>query len=160
MPPVTVQTTGNLMGSRKFRGTTTGRGYGRNHQVRREAVKRQVLAGEAVCARCGKPILPTQAFDLGHVDGSRVRYAGPEHRHARDCPEGGNRATSRLDRATASRRNGGGEPVDYLTHPGYQDDEEKRVFWSPPAKPGEEPRREWSQAWWDWRAEPYYRGEV
>lgn len=30
-----------------------------------------------------------QAWDLGHIDGDRLRYAGPEHRHSRDCGEGG-----------------------------------------------------------------------
>jgi hypothetical protein len=44
---------------------------------------------------CGLPITPGQAWDLGHVDGDRSRYARPEHRHSRDCPEGGNLATAR-----------------------------------------------------------------
>jgi hypothetical protein len=63
-------------------------------------------------------------------------------------------------RATAGRNGDGEEPIDYLTDPRYQDDPEARVFWSPPAEPGGRPRREWSQAWWDWRAEPYYRGDA
>jgi hypothetical protein len=47
---------------------------------------RQVAAGGARCVRCGLPIAPGAPFDLGHVDGDRSRYAGPEHpecnRHA------------------------------------------------------------------------------
>ena len=39
------------------------------------------------------------ATDLGHVDGDGLRYAGPEHRHSRDCPEGGNRAPARHRKA-------------------------------------------------------------
>ena len=60
------------------------------------------------CARCHQVILPGQAWDLGHVDGDGLRYAGPEHRHARDCPEGGNRATSRHRKLRETYLNEGG----------------------------------------------------
>ena len=48
-----------------------------------------------ICARCHERIQPGQEWDLGHVDGDRLRYTRPAHRHSRDCGEGGNRATSR-----------------------------------------------------------------
>jgi hypothetical protein len=41
---------------------------------------RDVVRGEVDCARCGEPIWPEEPWDLGHVDGDKTRYAGPEHR--------------------------------------------------------------------------------
>jgi hypothetical protein len=71
------------------------RQYSQAHRAKRKALAPGVEAGLYNCARCQQPILPGQEWDLGHIDGDRFRYAGPEHRHSRDCPEGGNRATSR-----------------------------------------------------------------
>jgi hypothetical protein len=57
------------------------RGYGRAHQQRRAAIAPIVAAGNAVCRRCHKPIMPGQAWDLGHLDGTGKQvYGGPEHR--------------------------------------------------------------------------------
>jgi hypothetical protein len=66
---------------------TTQRGYGNQHQRARKRWARIVAEGGAACARCGRAILPGMLWDLGHVDGDRTRYAGPEHRKC-------NRATS------------------------------------------------------------------
>src|SRR5262245_47789596 len=74
--------------------STIARGYGRDHQIRRQRYAPLVLAGGVKCARCGEPIQPGQQWDLGHDDHDRSLYSGPEHRHAADCPMGGNRATS------------------------------------------------------------------
>jgi hypothetical protein len=68
-------------------GATAARGYGWRHQQQRAKVKRLVDAGQAVCWRCGGWIPPGSKWDLGHLDGHRDVYAGPEHR---SC----NRATS------------------------------------------------------------------
>jgi hypothetical protein len=62
--------------------------------MKRRRIAPLVRAGLAVCWRCGLPIRPGQAWDLGHDDRDRSKYAGPEHRHSRHCPEGGNRATA------------------------------------------------------------------
>ena len=71
------------------------REYGAAHRAKRRALAPLVAAGAVDCARCHEPIQPGQEWDFGHVDGDRLRYAGPEHRHSRDCSEGGNRATAR-----------------------------------------------------------------
>lgn len=76
------------------KGTTSSRGYGRQHQALRNKLKPHVASGKANCARCGQPILPTQRWDLGHDDNDRTRYNGPEHALAKDCAAGGNRATA------------------------------------------------------------------
>ena len=70
--------------------------YNQSHCAKRRALAPGAEAGLYNCARCGERIEPGQAWDLGHVDGDGLRYAGPEHRHSRDCPEGGNRATAAI----------------------------------------------------------------
>lgn len=72
--------------------TTTERGYGWAHQRIRAATERLVRSGNAICARCGLPIGPTEPWDLGHSDYNRTVYSGPEHRRC-------NRATSGRHRA-------------------------------------------------------------
>jgi hypothetical protein len=72
------------------KGNTTARGYGRVHQVVRARLAPYVAMGTTPCARCGELIAPGQPWDLGHDDGDRRRYTGPEHR--------------RCNRATRSRR--------------------------------------------------------
>ena len=60
------------------RGTTTQRGYGTAHRRERKRWEPRVNAGQADCARCGEPIKPDDAWDLGHTD-DRTAWTGPEH---------------------------------------------------------------------------------
>jgi|DewCreStandDraft_4_1066084.scaffolds.fasta_scaffold36337_4 hypothetical protein len=62
--------------------------YGYLHRQLRRAWAAQVALGGILCARCGERIDPGEPWDLGHRDGSRVEYAGPEHARC-------NRATNR-----------------------------------------------------------------
>ena len=57
---------------------TVARGYGPAHKALRRRWAAQVARGVVHCARCGKWIAPGTSWDLGHVDGDRSRYAGPE----------------------------------------------------------------------------------
>jgi len=84
------------------------REYGAAHRAKRKALAPRVAAGEVDCARCQERIQPGQEWDLGHIDGDRLRYAGPEHRHSRDCSEGGNRATARHRKLREAYLNEGG----------------------------------------------------
>jgi hypothetical protein len=69
-------------------GKTVARGYGADHKRRRRIVGRDVELGHAVCARCGRRILPGQAWDLGHNDFDRSRYNGPEHAYCNRAASG------------------------------------------------------------------------
>jgi hypothetical protein len=77
--------------------STTERGYGAVHQRKRRYLAGFVLTGLTVCSRCGERIRPGEPWDLGHVDGDRLRYAGPEHRRC-------NRATALRVGGRVSRR--------------------------------------------------------
>jgi len=60
--------------------TTAERGYGYGHQRLRKSWAPRVERGEVACAcGCGWPILPGQAWDLGHDphDPTGQRYLGP-----------------------------------------------------------------------------------
>jgi hypothetical protein len=59
--------------------STTARGYGTRHQAERKKWIPVVNAGNAVCTRCGRPIVAGTAWDLDHTD-DRRGYLGPAHR--------------------------------------------------------------------------------
>jgi hypothetical protein len=56
--------------------------YGKMPRKVRKRWAPKVRAGIVDCARCGKPILPGEKWDLDHDDDdpSRRRYLGPSHR--------------------------------------------------------------------------------
>jgi hypothetical protein len=62
-----------------MRQSTTARGYGSRYQTLRKQVAKLVASGNAVCWRCGRPILPWMQWDLGHDGFERTIYRGPEH---------------------------------------------------------------------------------
>jgi hypothetical protein len=72
--------------------------YRGKHDTERRRWAPRVARGEVSCARCGRPIVPGQAWDLDHVDGDPSRYLGVSHRRC-------NRSTSthRARRAAAAR---------------------------------------------------------
>jgi hypothetical protein len=98
--------------------------YSFSHQELRRRVGRLVVAGAAVCSRCGEPIDPGEPWDLDHEDNG-VGYRGPSH--------------AACNRATAKAREE------------FVDDPERGVFWGPPGVDGKPTR--WSRAWFDWRGE-------
>lgn len=57
-------------------GTTTARGYGYTHRKLRAALLPDAYGRP--CPKCGQPMLPGQALDLGHTD-NRTGYTGIEH---------------------------------------------------------------------------------
>jgi hypothetical protein len=70
--------------------TPAERGYDAQHRALRKRVAREVEAGRAVCARCGRWIAPGTPWDLDHRDDDRSQYLGPSH--------------SRCNRQTSGRR--------------------------------------------------------
>lgn len=59
--------------------STAQRGYGYRHQQLRRWWAPRVRTGLVRCWRCGVAISPDEQWHLGHVDGDRVLYRGPEH---------------------------------------------------------------------------------
>ena len=66
------------MARKRWRGTTTQRGYGADHQALRRQLLAQFTPGQP-CARCGQPMWTKAHIDLGHT-ADRSAYTGLEHR--------------------------------------------------------------------------------
>ena len=60
------------------RKTTAARGYNAAHKAVREAMKRTVDTGQAVCSICAGSIDPREPWDADHTD-DRTGYRGPAH---------------------------------------------------------------------------------
>jgi KaiC/GvpD/RAD55 family RecA-like ATPase len=59
---------------------TDSQRYGHEHKQLRKRWATMVEAGQATCWRCGQPIHPRAAWDLGHDDTNPTMHRGPEHR--------------------------------------------------------------------------------
>src|SRR5689334_19563531 len=55
------------------------RGYDTGHDRLRKQWAVKVAANLVDCWRCGEHIEPGEPWDLGHDDGDRTQYCGPEH---------------------------------------------------------------------------------
>jgi hypothetical protein len=62
--------------------TRSSRGYGAVHKAVRARYAELVEAGQAVCARCGRLIVPGTPWDLDHGP-DRSSYLGPSHRRCK-----------------------------------------------------------------------------
>ena len=60
------------------RGSSTARGYDRQHEQRREQWRPEVEAGLVDCWRCKQRIEAGEPWHLGHDDHDRSIYRGPE----------------------------------------------------------------------------------
>jgi hypothetical protein len=94
--PVLIPTAGRCAAHAKAkeerRGSRHQRGYGKAHTALREQWKPKVAEGSVLCARCGEPIYPHEAWDLGHDDNDRSMYNGPEHANRCNRSAGGRAA--------------------------------------------------------------------
>lgn len=63
---------------RRWRDPARRNRYPTGHARLRKILTPEVAAGLKLCAYCGEPIEPGQAWDLGHSDNG-LFYNGPEH---------------------------------------------------------------------------------
>jgi hypothetical protein len=99
----------------------TARRYGWGHQQARARIARIVAAGEAVCARCGRPIDPDAAWDLDHqrVAAGATTWAlriniaiGAPALEPRTCAGHARMASSHLRSPSHAGAAAGADPVD------------------------------------------------
>jgi hypothetical protein len=123
------------------------RQYGRRHREARAKVAPAVERGEVACARCGRWIVPGTPWDLGHADGDKTRYSGPEHRACNRATAGratAGRATA--GRATAGRATAGSQATEYRATEDWTGGRPLPRDYQPtsvPDKPTEPTSRDW-----------------
>jgi hypothetical protein len=118
-------------------GSTTARGYGTHHQKLRARWALKVDRGKVYCARCGGWIMPGTPWDLGHVDGDKKKYSGPEHAACNRSTAGRRRPPA--PRTTIREWESYQHPTEAIPHPDGQGG-----YLSP--KSSGAPRR-WSRVW-------------
>ena len=114
---------------------TVARGYGAAHKALRRKWERQIAAGGATCARCGRPIPPGTAWDLGHSDVDRSVYTGPEH--------------SKCNRSAGAAKRNRAMPTQAKRPKHQLKQDDPPVYWGPPDDSGRQAR--WSRVWYEWR---------
>lgn len=79
------------------RGSAATRGYNAAHRRERRRWEQAMATGiTPICAKCNQPVLPSQAWDLGHTD-DRKAWTGPEHRSC-NRRDGQHKATAYQER--------------------------------------------------------------
>jgi hypothetical protein len=81
---------------RRVRPSAKERGYGTAHKRLRKQWAQAVAVGNVLCTRCNTLILPGSPWDLGHDDGNRNVYTGPEHRACNRATADRTRRRSRI----------------------------------------------------------------
>lgn len=82
--------------------------YRKNARILRQQVEQRRRRDDTVtCWRCGRPIHPEQAFDVGHIDangGHGLDNLAPEHRYSSGVCQGNRAAGGRMGRAIQAAR--------------------------------------------------------
>jgi hypothetical protein len=129
--------------------------YGHRHRQLCASIQTQISNGEVVsCARCRRPIIQGQAWDLDHSDVNPGTYNGPTHQRCNRRAGGQKRAViARTKKRTKARTpTYTHTPAEPVNLDDFKDDPERGIYYGPPQTEGGTPMR-WSRHWYDWRAD-------